>query len=71
VEGEGRREKTPSVEEGDRMLLWCDGGPSIGRATQFPPPFAIDVDGGVYVLVDDGPTEQWHYLFVRDEQSSR
>jgi len=46
------------------MLLWCDGGPSIGRATLFPPPFEIEVEGGMYVLVDDGPPHEWHYAFV-------
>ena len=46
------------------MLVWCDGGPSPGRAVVFPPPQEIVVTGGVYVLVDDGPVEQWHYDFV-------
>lgn len=50
---------------GERMFLWCSGGgPAIGRAERFPPRPEIDVDGGVYVLVDDGPPEQWHYDFV-------
>jgi hypothetical protein len=48
------------------MLLWCDGGPAIARAVTFPPPVEVEVDGGVYVLVDDGPVESWHYEFVRD-----
>jgi hypothetical protein len=52
------------VEAGERMLLWCEGGPSIGRAVQFPPPLELEVDGGLYVLVDDGTPEQWHYVFV-------
>lgn len=46
------------------MLLWCDGGPNLGRATVFPPPLEFDAEGGIYVLVDDGPPEQWHYAFV-------
>jgi hypothetical protein len=46
------------------MLLWCEGGPSIGRAVAFPPPLELEVDGGMYVLVDDGPLERWHYAFV-------
>ena len=54
------------VDQGERMLLWCEGGPSIGRATVYPPPLEIDVDGGTYVLVDDGLIEQWHYEFVRE-----
>lgn len=53
------------------MLLWCEGGgPSIGRATTYPPPLEITVDGGMYVLVDDGPLEMWHYAFVADRGSA-
>jgi hypothetical protein len=52
------------------MLLWCEGGPSIGRATTYPPPLEIAVDGGIYVLVDDGPVEHWHYSFVAERPSS-
>lgn len=52
------------LDPGERMLLWCEGGPSIGRATVYPPPLEIDVEGGTYLLVDDGPIEQWHYQFV-------
>jgi len=51
------------------MLLWCEGGPSLGRATHYPPPFEIEVDGGTYVLVDDGPIEEWRYSFVSDERT--
>jgi len=54
------------VETGDRMLIWCEGGPSLGRAVHFPPPLEIAVDGGMYVLVDDGPPASWHYLFIGD-----
>jgi hypothetical protein len=41
------------------MFVWCDGGPAVGRAVLFPPPHEIEVDGGTYVLVDDGPPEHW------------
>jgi len=47
------------VETGARMFVWCDGGPAVGRAVLFPPPHEIEVDGGTYVLVDDGPPEHW------------
>lgn len=50
------------------MFLWCDGGPAIGRAVSYPPPAEIDLDDGIYVLVDDGPVEHWHYEFVADRQ---
>lgn len=54
------------MEHGDRMLVWCAGGPAIGRAVRFPPPPELDVDGGTYVLVDDGPPEGWRYDFIAD-----
>jgi hypothetical protein len=46
------------------MFVWGDGGPAIGRAVLFPPPLEIEVVGGLYVLVDDGPPEHWRYDFV-------
>ena len=46
------------------MLPWCEGGPAISRAEPFPPPFEVAVDGGTYVLIDDGPPEHWHDAFV-------
>jgi hypothetical protein len=49
---------------GERIFVWCAGGPAVGRAVQFPPPLEIAVDGGIYVLVDDGPPEHWRYEFV-------
>jgi hypothetical protein len=49
------------------MLLWCEGGPSIGRAIVYPPPLEIGVEGGTYVLVEDGPVEQWRYQFIASE----
>jgi hypothetical protein len=54
------------VEPGERLLLWCDGGPAIARAVTFPPPQELEVGGGVYVLIDDGPVESWHYQFAPD-----
>jgi hypothetical protein len=48
------------VEDGERIPLWCDGGPSIGRAVTYPPPLEIPAAGGTYVLVDDGPPEDRH-----------
>ena len=52
------------VKTGERMFLWCTGGPAVGRAAQFAPPSEIAVDGGIYVLVDDGSPEYWRYEFV-------
>jgi hypothetical protein len=56
------------MDEGDRMLLWCTGGPSVARAVVFPPPLEIEVGSGLYVLIDVGPPEQWHYEFVTDDR---
>jgi len=52
------------VETGERMFVWCEGGPSMARATAYPPPYEIVVDGGMYVLVDDGAIEGYHYEFI-------
>lgn len=52
------------MEVGERMLIWCDGGPSLGRAVTFPPPLEIAIDEGIYLLVDDGEPSRWHYEFV-------
>jgi len=52
------------MEVGDRMLIWCDGGPSMCRAVVYPPPLEIDIDDGMYVLVDDGDKDRWRYKFV-------
>ena len=56
------------MDQGDRMLIWCKGGPSVGRAVVYPPPLELEVAGGVYVLVDDGSPEQWHFEFVTEDR---
>ena len=55
------------MDQGDRMLIWCNGVPSVGRAV-YPPPLEVEVAGGIYVLVDDGSEEQWHYEFVTEDR---
>jgi hypothetical protein len=64
-------EQTRRMDDGDRMLIACIGGPTAWRAATFPLPFEIEVDGvsldGVYVLVEDGPVEEWSYQFVAQE----
>jgi hypothetical protein len=52
------------LQPGDRMLLRCDGGPSSSRLVTFPPPLEIQERSGLYVLQDDGPVEDWSYMFV-------
>ena len=62
--------QTRRMRDGDRMLIPCSGGPAGWRATLFPPPIELVVDDeadhGIYVLIDDGPPEQWSYEFVRE-----
>lgn len=53
-----------AIEPGDRMLVWCEGGPSRSRLVTFPPPLEIEERGGVYVLVDEGRPQEWRYEFV-------
>jgi hypothetical protein len=48
------------------MFVRCEGGPSISRLERYPPPLEVEEQGGIYVLVDEGPPEQWWYEFVPD-----
>jgi hypothetical protein len=52
------------MEDGERMLIRCRGGPSQRRLVRYPPPLEVTEHGGMYVLVDDGPPEEWWYDFV-------
>jgi hypothetical protein len=54
-------------EDGERMFIRCEGGPSWTRLVTFPPPLEFAERDGMYVLVDDGPPEQWWYQFVPAE----
>ena len=54
------------VDTGERLFVWCDGGPAALSGSPVPASAPqIEVDGGIYVLVDDGPPEHWRYEFVR------
>jgi hypothetical protein len=55
------------LEAGDRLLVPCQGGPSISRLELFPPRLEIEEDDGMYVLVDEGPRAQWTYVFIPRE----
>jgi hypothetical protein len=55
------------LHPGDRLFIPCRGGPSVSRLETYPPPLEITERGGLYVLIDDGRREDWHYLFVPDE----
>lgn len=52
------------LQPGERMLLRCEGGPSAARLVTFPPPLEIEEEWGLYLLQDDGPPEDWSYVFV-------
>jgi len=54
------------LQRGDRMLLPCIGGPSQARLVHHPAPTEILERGGMYVLVDDGVVEDWHYDWIAD-----
>lgn len=56
--------QTQVMENGEQMLIPCRGGPTGWRTATFPPALEVEVGDGVYVLVDDGPTEHWMYEFV-------
>ena len=58
-----------SLQSGDRMFIRCVGGPCISRLETFPPLLEIEEEGGLYVLVDDGPPEEWTYQFLPDVES--
>jgi hypothetical protein len=55
-------DETPAV--GDRMWIPSVGGTIQSRMERFPPPLEIHQDGGVYVLIDEGPPGDWRYEFV-------
>ncbi len=56
--------QTLAMRDGEPMMIPCRGGPTGWRTATFPPPFEIEVDRGLYVLVDDGPPEHWTYDFL-------
>jgi hypothetical protein len=64
-----RLQQTLNVQDGERMLVPCDGGPSMSRLVRYPPPVEIDELDGTYVLVDGGSPEQWRYEFISRSSS--
>jgi hypothetical protein len=61
-----QRAELVELHEGDRLFVPCSGGPVQSRLERYPPRLEIEADGGVYVLVDDGPRDHWHYLYLPD-----
>ncbi len=52
------------AHRGDRLFIRCEGGPCMSRLETFPPRLEIPEQGGLYILVDDGPVDGWTYEFV-------
>jgi hypothetical protein len=52
------------LQPGDRFFVPCEGGPSTSRLETFPPRLEVEERDGMYVLVDDGPRDEWRYVFV-------
>ena len=52
--------------DGDPMLIRCEGGATVWRTATFPPAGELPVADGIYVLVDEGPPEQWWYQFISE-----
>ena len=58
----------PTPREGDRLFVRCEGGgPSTSRLVDYPPPLEITESGGMYVLNDDGPHQEWVYVWIPAE----
>jgi len=51
-------------QDGERLFIRCEGGPSASRLERWPPALEVEEVDGVYVLIDEGPPEEWRYLFV-------
>lgn len=56
-----------ALQPGDRLFIACRGGPCASRLEWFPPRLEIAEDDGLYVLDDDGPRDNWSYVFVPRE----
>ena len=56
--------RTDRLRNGDQLFIRCHGGPCLSRLETFPPRVEVQEKGGVYVLVDDGPIEDWAHEFV-------
>ena len=50
------------------MLIRCEGGPCSSRVEMFPPRLEVEERDGMYVLRDDGPRDNWCYVFVPSTQ---
>jgi hypothetical protein len=63
-EGQPRASWRPDI----RSVRW---GPCTSRLEIFPPRLEIEEAGGLYVLIDEGPIDDWKYQFLTSGRVSR
>jgi hypothetical protein len=51
-------------EDGERMLIPCEGGPCRSRLVRYPPPLEVDEPSGVYVLAEGRSLDEPEYRYV-------
>lgn len=60
-----------AMKPGERMLIPCSGGGlCISRLVDYPPPLQAEQRSDMYILVDDGPPDQWRYDWVPERPLS-
>jgi hypothetical protein len=59
-----QRREAVVLQPGDRFFIPCVGGPSTTRLEHFPPRLELDEKDGMYILDDEGPRDDWRYIFV-------
>ena len=62
-----QRDEILVLRAGDRFFVVCEGGPCTSRLEIYPPRLEIEEHDGTYVLVDDGPRDDWRYVFAAHE----
>jgi MOSC domain-containing protein YiiM len=55
------------VRAGDRIFVQCERGPCTSRLETFPPRLEIEEKGGLYVLLDQRPIDDWKYQFLPND----
>lgn len=63
--------RTTSLSPAGRRFPVTTVASSSAASLTYPPPLEIDADNKMYVLVDDGPPEQWHYVFIPSDNTTR
>ncbi len=55
------------MRPGERLLIRCEGGPSVSRLVHYPPPLEIEEGTGIYVLDEGYDNEDWVYVWITDD----